>query len=234
MTKRKLLPALINATALIGTLVFSVPAVAHPGTPGCADLGGTVDVEHACHIHTETSTYTIDIGYPLDYPDQQALTDFVTHDRDQFVDFMAQTRPRDVPYEHGWKPHTYRSGASTSGTQSVVFDVYDDTGAHPVTGFKAFNYDLGARSAITLATLFKPGTDPVATLDPIVQRYMNKRRQSTLEPPPHNTLGAEVYQNFAITDDAIIFYIGQGMWLPEVDGPQRVPVPRSELAAVLA
>jgi hypothetical protein len=234
MTKRKLLPALINATALIGTLVFSVPAAAQTGTPGCADLGGTVGAEPTCHIHTETSTYTIDIGYPLDYADQQALTDFVTHDRDQFVDFMAQTRPRDVPYGHTLKPHTYRSGASTSGTQSLVFEVYDDTGTHPVTGFKAFNYDLGARSAITLATLFKPGTDPVATLDPIVQRFMNKRRQSTLEPPPHNTLGTKVYQNFAITDDAIIFYIGQGMWLPEVDGPQRVPVPRSELAAVLA
>ncbi|SHU05427.1 Protein of uncharacterised function (DUF3298) [Mycobacteroides abscessus subsp. abscessus] len=234
MTKRKLLPALINATALIGALVFSVPAVAHPGTPGCADLGGMVGAEHTCHIHTETSTYTIDIGYPLDYPDQQALTDFVTHDRDQFVDFMAQARPRDYPYGHGLTPHAYRSGASTSGTQSVVFDVHDDTGAHPVTGFKAFNYDLSARTAITLATLFKRGADPVATLDPIVQRYMNKRRQSTLEPPPHNTLGAEVYQNFAITDDAIIFFIGQGMWLPEVDGPQRVRVSRSELAAVLA
>lgn len=158
----------------------------------------------------------------------------MTHDRDQFVNFMAQARPRDYPYEHGLTPHTYQSGASTSGTQSVVFDVHDDTGAHPVTGFKAFNYDLGARTAITLDTLFKPGTDPVATLDPIVQRFMNKRRQSTLEPPPHNTLGAKVYQNFAITDDAIIFYIGQGMWLPEVDGAQRVPVPRSELAAVLA
>lgn len=32
--------------------------------------------EPTCHIHTETSTYTIDIGYPLGYPDQLALTDF--------------------------------------------------------------------------------------------------------------------------------------------------------------
>lgn len=47
-------------------------------------------------------------------------------------------------------------------------------------------------------------------------------------------LGAKVYQSFAITDDAIIFYIGQGMWLPEVDGPQRVSIPRAELAALLA
>lgn len=219
---------------LICAPVFSVPAVAQPGTPGCADLGGTVGAEQTCHIHTETSTYTIDMSYPLDYPDQQALTDFVMHDRDHFVDFMAQTRPRDFPYGHELTPHTYRSGTSTSGTQSVVFDVYDDTGAHPVTGFKAFNYDLDTHTAITLDTLFKPGADPVALLDPIVQRFMDRHWEGYDGPAPHNTLGAKVYQSFAITDDAIIFYIGQGMWLPEVDGPQRVSVPRSELAALLA
>jgi hypothetical protein len=47
-------------------------------------------------------------------------------------------------------------------------------------------------------------------------------------------LGARTYQNFALTDDAVIFYIPQGMWLSQVAGPQRVSVPRSELASVLA
>jgi hypothetical protein len=37
-----------------------------------------------------------------------------------------------------------------------------------------------------------------------------------------------------LTDDAVIFYIPQGMWLSQVAGPQRVSVPRSELASVLA
>jgi len=39
---------------------------------------------------------------------------------------------------------------------------------------------------------------------------------------------------FAITDDAVIFFIGQGMWLAEVAGPQQVSVPRAELASILA
>jgi hypothetical protein len=43
-----------------------------------------------------------------------------------------------------------------------------------------------------------------------------------------------VYQDFAITDDAVIFFIGQGMWLPEVAGPQDVSVRRSELTSILA
>jgi hypothetical protein len=53
-------------------------------------------------------------------------------------------------------------------------------------------------------------------------------------PAPRNTLGDKVYQDFAITDDAVIFFIGQGMWLPEVAGPQDVSVPRAELASILA
>jgi hypothetical protein len=43
-----------------------------------------------------------------------------------------------------------------------------------------------------------------------------------------------VYENFAITDDAAIFFIGQGMWLPEVSGPVEVSVPRAEIESLLA
>ncbi|OBK39990.1 hypothetical protein A5658_22950 [Mycobacterium sp. 1245111.1] len=222
--------AVAATAALFCAMAWSASAAAQPGASGCLDIGGTVAVDQSCRVHTETSTYTIDMSYPLDYVDQPALSDFVKHDRDVFVDFMAHARPRDLPYRHELTPHSY----STTGTQSVVFDVYDDTGAHPVTGFKAFNYDLGRATPITFEALFKPGASSVATLDPIVQRFMDRRWEGYEGPAPQNTLGAKVYQNFAITDDTIIFYIGQGMWLPEVAGPQRVPVPRSELMSVLA
>ena len=43
-----------------------------------------------------------------------------------------------------------------------------------------------------------------------------------------------MYQNFAITDDALIFFFGQGQWLGEDTGPQQVSVPRTELASLLA
>ncbi len=217
-------------TALLCATASSASTSAQPAAPGCLDIGGTVAADQSCRVHTETSTYTIDMSYPLDYADQPALSDFVKHDKDEFVAFMGQTRPRDLPYRHELTPHSY----STSRTQSVVFDVYDDTGAHPVTGFTAFNYNLGTATAITFDTLFKRGAAAVTILDPIVQRVMDKHWEGYGGPAPQNTLGAKVYQNFAITDDAIIFFIGQGMWLPEVAGPQRVPVPRSELVSVLA
>jgi hypothetical protein len=49
-----------------------------------------------------------------------------------------------------------------------------------------------------------------------------------------NPVGATTYQSSAVTDDAVIFFIGQGMWIMEAAGPQEVSVPRSDLAAVLA
>lgn len=225
-------PLIALVAAVIGATVFSAPASAQPTS--CADLGGVVQKDQTCHIETKTATYALDVTYPLDYPDQQALTDFVKQDRDDFVNFVTTLRSRDRPYEHALYPHSYRSGTADLGTASVVFEVYGDSGAHPVTGFDSLNYDRGTHTAITFETLFKPGTGPVAVLDPIVQREMEKHWEGYQDPAPHNTLGDRVYQNFALTDDAVIFYISQGMWLPEVAGPQRVSVPRSELASVLA
>ncbi len=47
-------------------------------------------------------------------------------------------------------------------------------------------------------------------------------------------LTAAAYQEFAITDDAIIFFFNQDSLLHHEQGPLEVAVPRSELASILA
>jgi hypothetical protein len=208
------------------------------GTAGaqsaCADLGGTVGPDQICHVHSTGSSYTVNVNFPVGYPDQRALTDYLTHDRDQFVTYVTQLPPRnDLPYDLEANGTSYRSGTAASGTESVVLEVYNESGgAHPVTSYKAFDYDLSKHVPITFDTLFKPGTNPQAVLDPIVQRELEKRGHTITQ--PFNVLGAKSYQNFAITDDAVIFFFGQGVLLAEVDGPLEVSVPRSELASLLA
>ena len=101
-----------------------------------------------------------------------------------------------------------------------------------MTYFESLNYDLANSAPITFDTLFKPGTNAVEVLDPIVKAELNKRLDGG--PADPNSLGAAVYQDFAITDDAVIFFIGQGMWVYEAAGPQTVSVPRTELASALA
>lgn len=214
------------AALLIGAITFGAPASAQP-VRSCADLGGSVEAARICRIKAESDTYAIDISYPLDYPDQQSLTDYITTNKDDFIAFVGSIPRRDRTHDRGITPHSYASRS----TASVVLEVYGDTGAHPVTSFHAFNYDPGTHAPITFGTAFTPGA--VGALDPIVQREMERRWVGYLDPAPHNTLGARVYQDFALTDDAVIFYIGQGMWLPEVAGPQRVSISRSELASVL-
>jgi hypothetical protein len=111
----------------------------------------------------------------------------------------------------------------------VVLEIQDDTGlahqGHPNTSFKALNYDLTKQAPISFDTLFKPGTNPLEVLNPIVQRELDA---------PAADLDATTYQNFAITDDAVIFFFGEDQVVRDHNGPQHVSVLRTELAPLLA
>lgn len=198
----------------------------------CGAVGGTVGPDQICHAHNATPSYTLDVRFPVDYPDQQALIDAVTQERDGFVDWVAQSIPRSFPYELNIIGHAYRSGTPASGTQSLLFHIGSDTGVHPVTRYKALNYDLSKQAPIAFDTLFKPDTQPMEVLNPIVQRELNKRGATGLL--SLNDLGVNAYQNFAITDDAVIFLFDQDGLLPHESGPLEVSVPRTELASLLA
>jgi len=220
---RKLRILGLVASVLIG---WSATAIAGAQS-ACADLGGTVDPDQICHVHSGTASCKIDFSFPVDYPDQQPLTDYLTHTRDEWV-HDAQTQPPvdRPPYVLVITGDAYRSGTPTSGTQSVVLGMNQDFGAHPVGSFKAFNYDRGKGAPVTFDTLFKPGTNPLEVLNPIVQHKFG--------PLPFGDPGVDAYQNFAITDDAVIFFFNQGQVLAQLDGPQKVSVPRAELASLLA
>ncbi|BBY25685.1 esterase [Mycobacterium stomatepiae] len=207
-------------------------SVAVQGQSVCTELNGTSGPDQSCHVHSATSAYKIDISFPLDYPDMPAVTDFVKRDRDAFLDWVAKFGPsggRDRPYEYNVTAKAFRSGPPESGTRSVVLKIDNDTGlaheGHPNTTFQAFNFDLGKRAPITFDTLFKPGTKPLEILNPIVEREFDA---------PAADLDQTTYQNFAITNDAVIFFFGQDQVVSDNGGPHKITVPRSELASVLA
>ena len=197
----------------------------------CTDLDGTVGPDQICHVRSTTSTYKIEMTFPLDYPDQGAVTDFLKHGRDEFIDWVAKFGPREGrgrPYQYVVTAKTYRSGTPDSGTQSLVLKVDNDTGlaneGHPNTTFQAFNFDLAKHVPITFDTLFKPETKPLEVLNPIVERELGA---------PSADLDEKTYQNFAITDDAVIFFFGQNQLVPDNAGPHKVTVQRTELATLL-
>ncbi len=211
----------------------AAPTTTAAASSTCTELKGTVGDANLCTVHTETPNYTIDMSFPVDYPDQQAVADVLTKQRDQFIELVEEPPVRDVPKALDIKSQTFRSGTPTSGTESLVFEEYSNFGgAHPVTNYDALNFDLGKKAPITFDTLFKPGADPVAVLDPLVQAELKKQLPGA--PIDDNPVGAEMYKNFALTDDAVLFFISQGQWTISAAGAQTVSIPRTELASILA
>ncbi len=210
------------------------PTTSAPAKPSaCNDLGGQVGPDQVCTVHTEKPGYTIDMSFPVTYPDQPALAGVLVKQRDQFIQAVTEPPVRDVPKALDIKSTTYRSGTPATGTESVVLEEYTNVGgAHPETYYDALTYDLAKKTPVTFETLFKPGSDPVAVLDPIMKADWQKLLDG--EPAQDNPIGADMYKSFALTDDAVIFFIGQGMWEFEAVGPQQFSIPRSQLASILA
>jgi hypothetical protein len=85
--------ATTSSPASTATASSGQPSPAASAPSACANLGGKLDPDASCHLHTATPTYTLDFRFPVDYPDQQALTDSLTQERDDFVDWVGQPSP---------------------------------------------------------------------------------------------------------------------------------------------
>ncbi len=223
--------ALIAAGALLGWSDSPVAAA----DSACTSMGGDVEGEQTCHVHAANSSYALDMKFPLDYPDEQALTDYLSQNRDGFVN-VAQTSsqasgPRDVPYQMQVTSEQYHSGQPPGGTRSVVLKVFEDLGGpRPSTSYKGFNYDVGAQKAITFDTLFAPNIKPLDSIYPIVQREVGRQTGFGAAILPGSGLDSSHYQNFAITDDELIFYFAPGELLPpSIASPTEVHVPRNAI-----
>ncbi|MBI3223574.1 MAG: DUF3298 domain-containing protein [Mycolicibacterium cosmeticum] len=208
-------------------------AVANP--PKCSDVGGTAGAGSACVIQANDPAYMLNINFPTDYPDENAVFDYVKQTRDGFINVAKTPDSRGMPYELDTTTTQYSSAEPPRGTQTVVFTTYQNIGgAHPQTFYKAFNWDRANRKPITFDTLFRAGTLPLPVIFPVVQAELTK--QSGLPDPVSPLAGLDPanYQNFAITDDALIFFFGQGELLPESAGAVQVSVPRGPIDAMIA
>ncbi|SRX96029.1 Immunogenic protein MPB64 [Mycobacterium shimoidei] len=218
--------ALLAAGVLVGPLGGPLAAA----DPSCASMGGSVDARQMCHVHASTPTYTLDMAFPVDYPDQQALTDYLTQNRDGFTNVAQTSGSRDQPYQMEVTSEQFHSGKPPKGTHSVVLKVFEDLGGpRPSTFYKGFNYDLDRRQPITFDTLFAPGTKPLDAIYPVVQREVGRQTGLAAAILPGAGLDPSHYQNFAITDDALIFYFAPGELLPPFAGAIQVQIPRNAI-----
>ncbi|SEH87357.1 Protein of unknown function [Mycolicibacterium rutilum] len=220
----------LAAVAVAGSLVTAVAGA----QSGCADLQGTVGPDQICRVHVEKPSYTLDLSFPNDYPDQGPLVSYLTQARDGFVNVAEDPDAYNLPYELDADGVGYRSGPPIGGTRSVVFTVWQNVGgAHPQTFYEAFNWDVVKRAPITFDTLFKPGSRPLDVIYPEVNRFL--QNQGMIDPmPPEDGMDPAKYQNFALTDDSLMFFFSQGEMFAESAGPVQATLPRAAVASLLA
>ena len=137
--------AAIFAAALV-PLGFAGVAAAAP-KDYCADLKG-VATGQTCAIKMADTGYNVDISFPTDYPDEQSVADFISKQRDDFLNVAKSSAPRDQPYQLTITFANYGSAIPPRGTQAVVFTVVQNTG-HPQTTFKSFNWVVGGMASIS-------------------------------------------------------------------------------------
>ena len=225
----------VAAILVAGVLACSTGISTAAGQSACADLGGAVGPDGICTVHAANPTYTLNFSFPNDYPDQAALTGYLTQARDGFINVADNPDAYNLPYELDAKGAGYSSGSPTGGTQSVVFTMWQNVGgAHPQTYYQSFNWDVDKRAPIKFDTLFKPGTKPLEVIYPAVEQDLQKQQGVIDGIPPSVGLDPSKYQNFALTDDAVLFFFSQGELFAEAAGPVQASVPRSTLAAHLA
>ena len=93
---------------------------------------------------------------------------------------------------------------------------------------------MSVRKPITIDTLFREGTQPFPLILPVVQSELERQLGQPVNISPTAGLDPQKYENFAITDDSIIFFFSQGDLLPEAAGAVQVTVPRGPIDAMIA
>lgn len=226
----RILVAALLAGGAVGGWLGVAGAAPAGAVSSCAELGGTIE-SGLCHVHSSTASYTLDMRFPVDYPDQQTLTDYLVQNRDGFLTVAKSPGSRDIPYEMDATSEQHRSGQAPKGTHSVVLKIFQDLGGpQPSTWYQSFNYDLATRKPITFETLFAPGSKPLEAIFPLVQRDLERQTGvPAILISPGSGMDPSHYQNFAITNEDVIFYFAPGELLPISAGATTVKVPRTAI-----
>ena len=210
--------------ALVGGVVLAA-APASAGSDACATLGGVVQAGD-CHVQARNPAYKMDMTFPLDYPDEQAIVDYLSQTSEGFVNVAKDPDARNQPLEMDVAAESLRSAQ----TRSVVLKLFQDVGsAHPSTWYRSFTYDTARGKPVTFDTLFAPDTKPLDVIFPIVQRELETQTGLAGSISAGDGHDSSHYQNFAVTDDSVIFYFGQAELLPSYAGETSVTVPRNVL-----
>jgi Protein of unknown function (DUF3298) len=237
----------LAVSTLIGALAALTEVAVAGAQSGCADLSGNVQSGNVCRAYRATPAYILDLRFRTDYVDGQPVTDYLTQERDRLVNAAQMPSARNLPYKLIAFSDYYTSGQRLSttqpelgygeppnGTQSLVLRFYPTVdGVSVEDKFKSFTYNLNQNRPVTFENLFAPGTNPIDTIYPAVAADVERQQHArNFKLAPSIGRDPAHYQNFAITDDAVIFFFHEGELLTREAGDVRATVPRAILPAL--
>jgi hypothetical protein len=232
------------ASALIGAVAGLTnvgPAnVAAAGTSACAQLGGNIQAGNICRLYVETPAYILMLRFGTDYPDDKPVLQYVTQQRDEVVNTAQAPGAQYLPYTLEINYTAYHSGQPTRtipdygkpwhGTESLVLDTFKSMNTPGNSYYKSFNFDYEQNRPITFDNLFAPGTNPMDSIYPAMADELETQfRDRGFKLTPAAGRNPAHYQNFAITDDSVIWFFNSSELLAQEAGYFFAPIARSKL-----
>ncbi len=229
---------LLALILVLGLLVSAIPVRAQEDA--CFDRGGLWNEETGkCEFQTGLH---IAITYPLEFVDDEfadiTLTEFLNASRRDFL-----TNYSDYGLEFNsfgnWELNiTYTIYQYSEDIISIQFDIYEYSGgAHGLSYFETFTFDLANQSVLTLGDLFQEEFDPLVTIAPIVQADLEAQLGEMSDSQwIQDGTGSNInnYGNFVVTSDSLILLFPPYQVAAYAAGPQIVEIPLTDLQAILA
>ena len=225
--------------AALGASVWALgvsPVAAAAPVNDPSGLCNLKDTQGNCQLAASGPSVDINMVFPSNDPQEQAIVDYLTYVLNDF-NGSAQHGTLDNPVPAQALDVTsssYNSGSPQTGTHTTVVKVYQNLGgAHPATWYKAFSYNEATKTPLTYDTLFRPGAQPLTDVLPVVEQQMSATAGQPITIAPEVGLDPANYQNFSVTNDAVIFFFDQDQLHPAFEATE-VSVPRSVVAGSLA
>jgi len=228
--------------ALLALAVFAaLPAVAQDDAlqTACEEIWGDWNAEtQRCESEV---TYTIGIQYPIEFAAYDFMMEPVVALINNQRDGILGLRPfLDTPLDPapGYSVNlNYESHAHSDNIVSLVYTVaYYTGGAHPNANYETFTFDLEAGRRLTFDDLFPPANQPLDVISPIAQAQLTEQQGEYADaewialgagPDPVN------FEDFALTEDSVIFYFEPYQVAAYAYGPSQVEIPLADLAGVM-
>jgi hypothetical protein len=207
----------------------------------CEQKGYAWQVDNSCWFIQEgnESQPTIRIHYPIELLQspimETTIDNYLTEHRTQF---MENYEPE---FGSWFSEITYDIYHHLPTVASIRFTESEYTGgAHPNTTFSSFTFDTASNRVLAFEDLFAEGVDPLATIMPIArEKLLVKLAELGMDEEtanmfiPTGTDDLSDYQNFALTDSALLLFFEQNQVSPSAAGTQEIEIPFSELDGLL-